>query len=247
MLVRRGTQAPSWIHYVSPVTGAGSETKQVSTSCSLNEWLNERHRALTQPCLSPTPTLHCVHCTLYLESVSLSYPILFSFIIDLSVHGPGQITAPSETFLDVGIHLSPVFWILFVSIAFMILLHSGLDYSFWCAHFFLPHRMWILGDRRKILLNSASCIILWAWKGLSKFYLARIPSSCTHLLYSPSFALQFFISLSSYLTILFQVVTPTQAPHVSHVSSSDLLTTPGTLGPGPPLSFGAAKPLHFPL
>lgn len=108
--------------------------------------------------------------------------------------------------------LASVFWIFFVGIAFMILLHSGLDYSFWCAHLFLPNRMWILGDRRNILQNSASCVILWAWKGLSKFYLARIPSSCTHLLYSPNFSLQLFVFLSSHLTILFQVVTPYSSP-----------------------------------
>lgn len=84
-------QMPSWIHFISPVPDADSDTEQAGTACSLHEGMNERQEAVIQPCLSPVPPLYCAYCILYLESLSLAIPVLFAFIIALSVHGPGQV------------------------------------------------------------------------------------------------------------------------------------------------------------
>lgn len=68
-------QRPTWIHFISSVPGAGSGSKWVHV-----HWVNGWEvRAITTPCLSPTSPLHCWYCTFYLESLSLSLPILFSF------------------------------------------------------------------------------------------------------------------------------------------------------------------------
>lgn len=103
-------QRPSWVYFFSPVPRAGSDTKWLPNARSLNEWMNERCGAVTTPRFLPTSPLHCLYHTLHLDSLSLAFPISFAFIIALFVHNPGQITAPSQNFLDVRIHLSFLFY-----------------------------------------------------------------------------------------------------------------------------------------